>query len=130
MTTGDRMLDTAVGFASGLDLLADAPSATAIVTDEETITYAELGARMARRADQLGGGRRLVLIEAENALEPLVTYLAASAAGHVVLLVPAESATSVLARYDPDVLVSAGAAEPEHREGSPSRRGSHPARHT
>ncbi len=114
-TTGASLLERSTRPDTGLDLLGGAPSDVAIVRDEETITYADLRARGARRAELLGEGRRLVLVEAENTLEPLVTYLAALAAGHVALLSPAGSSQDVLERYDPDVVHRAGAPEPDRR---------------
>ncbi|WP_246853313.1 non-ribosomal peptide synthetase [Naasia sp. SYSU D00948] len=115
MTTGASLPATTVHLEHGLDLLGGAPDAVAVVTDDEALTYAELRRRLEDRARELGEGRRLVLIEAENALEPLVTYLAALSAGHVVLLVPAGGSKEVLDRYDPDVVEVAGVPAPKHR---------------
>lgn len=92
----------------GFDLAryGDAP---AIVHDRGTLSYADLDRLVRDRADQLGTTRRLVLLEGANALEPLVTYLAALSGGHPVLLVPGQTSAGahgerLLATYDPDVL--------------------------
>ncbi|MEX1077583.1 MAG: AMP-binding protein [Homoserinimonas sp.] len=100
---------------TGLDLLRGDPSAVAVVTDDEVLSYGELRGRVGQRVGQLGGGRRLVLIEIENTLQPLVTYLAALAAGHVALLLAPGSSPDLLERYDPDVVHHAGTAELHHR---------------
>lgn len=100
----------------GFDLAryGDAP---AIVHDGGILSHADLDRLVRDRADQLGSTRRLVLLEGSNALEPLVTYLAALSGGHPVLLVPGQAFTSahgeqLLATYDPDVLcTSAGGWE-------------------
>jgi acyl-CoA synthetase (AMP-forming)/AMP-acid ligase II len=112
---GGRLLERRSAPASGLDLLRGDPSAVAVVTDTESLTYGELRRRVELRARRLGADRRLVLIEAENALEPLVTYLAALMAGHVALLVPVGVRGELLERYDPDVVLWSGSLEPEHR---------------
>lgn len=100
----------------GFDLAryGDAP---AIVHDDGTLSYTDLDRLVRDRADRLGSTRRLVLLEGANALEPLVTYLAALRGGHPVLLVPGQASAGaprerLLATYDPDVLcTSAGGWE-------------------
>ena len=94
---------------------------TAVVTATEHLTYRQLADRVTRVATRLGEPRRLVLIEASNELDALVSYLAALAAEHVVLLVPAgsEQARSLIDAYAPDVVVRGGAGregrwEPHH----------------
>jgi acyl-CoA synthetase (AMP-forming)/AMP-acid ligase II len=97
---------------------------TAVVTDRETITYGELADRVDERAAELGPVRRLVLVRSVNALEPLVTYLAALAGGHPVLLAPADDGprgARLAAAYRPDVTFAdtgAGFRLEEHREGT------------
>ncbi len=51
------------------------------------MTYAELTDRVHARAAELGTTRRLVLLEAANDVETVVTYLAALSARHPVLVV-------------------------------------------
>ncbi|TXL57588.1 AMP-binding protein [Aeromicrobium terrae] len=68
-----------------LSRYGDAP---ALVLDDRLVTYAELQQLVNDRAAWLGPVRRLVMVEGANALEPIVTYLAALAGGHPVLLVP------------------------------------------
>lgn len=85
----------------------------ALVTGGDEISYRELADRADRVADRYGDGRKLVLIAATNELDPLVAYLAALRAGHPVMLVPAERpahVASLVARYDPDVVVAPGDA--------------------
>ncbi|TFD26178.1 AMP-binding protein [Cryobacterium cryoconiti] len=120
--------DLSVGFEA-LRLLAGDPSATAFVTAQGTISYAELDELVQARRALLGGGRRLVMVSCANALEPLVTYLAALAAGHPVLLVAGDgdepnqerNRNSLVERYDPDVVlapVGNGWRLDERRKGS------------
>ena len=64
-------------------------------------------------AQALGPVRRLVLVAAANAVDPVVTYLAALAAGHPVLLTAGdqpEHLEAMTAAYDPDVVVRDGPA--------------------
>jgi acyl-CoA synthetase (AMP-forming)/AMP-acid ligase II len=81
----------------------------ALVTDAETVSYAELTRRVEARSAQLGTSRRLVVITAGNAVEPIVTYLAAVEGGHPVLFVPdgpahARHRAALIERFDPDVV--------------------------
>jgi acyl-CoA synthetase (AMP-forming)/AMP-acid ligase II len=73
-----------------------------------TLSRADLAARVARAADTLAGERRLVQVAAASRLGTLVTYLAAHAAGHVVLLTPppGPAADAIAATWDPDVVVA------------------------
>ncbi|MBL8772704.1 MAG: AMP-binding protein [Phenylobacterium sp.] len=65
-------------------------STAAVVTDAgRTVTYAELAGLADAFAARLGAQRRLLLIEAANALEPLAAYLGALRAGHPVILTAA-----------------------------------------
>ncbi|MGI8808427.1 MAG: AMP-binding protein [Acidimicrobiales bacterium] len=92
------------------DNLAGHGDRAAFVTAQETIAYAELDERVAAAAASLGPDRRLVLLEATNAIEPLVAYLAALRGGHPVLLAPGDNAGAVrdlAAAYDPDVVIDA-----------------------
>lgn len=82
----------------------------ALVTAEESITYAELDERVRDLVVRLGPARRLVLLGAGNAIEPIVAYLAALRGGHPVLLVPGDNDDSIrvlAAAYDPDVVINA-----------------------
>ncbi|MFB9957602.1 AMP-binding protein [Agromyces bracchium] len=94
-----------------LDLLGGDPGAPALVTPTSRIDYAELHDRIDDRRAALGGGRRLVFLSAGNTVEAVVTYLAALAGGHPVLLLPAGTAGAALDaladRYAPDVVVRA-----------------------
>ncbi|MFC9917565.1 AMP-binding protein [Agromyces binzhouensis] len=96
-----------------LDLLGGDPSAPALVTPSSRVDYGELRDRIEDRRSALGGGRRLVFLSGANTVESVVTYLAALAAGHPVLLLPTgvEGAAldALVARYAPDVMVRADA---------------------
>src|ERR671912_820820 len=61
------------------------------------------------RRYQLGTRRRLVLLRGGNDLELVVTYLAARAGHHPVILTAPDSAAGLIDRYQPDVVVSTSA---------------------
>jgi acyl-CoA synthetase (AMP-forming)/AMP-acid ligase II len=98
-------VDRAVPFA--MDLPRHGGRA-ALVTEAGEVSYRDLAARVATARSQLGGGRRLVMVAATSSVDAVVTYLAALAGGHPVLLVrgDAGAAGDLLARYDPDVIAS------------------------
>ena len=104
-----------IASAQGLSLLRGRPDATALVVDGATINYAELSLLVRERRGQLGETRRLVMIAAANALEPIVTYLAALEGGHPVVFVSGGEDDASLAhkaafidRYSPDVIAHDG----------------------
>ncbi|GAA6526000.1 AMP-binding protein [Intrasporangium sp. DVR] len=107
------VVETASRVSSGLPWLrdlADRGQARAVVTQQGTVTYAELARRVDAVAGALGTARRLVLVEGGNQLESLVGYLGALAGGHVVLLVPSESEparVTMRAAYEPDAVIAA-----------------------
>lgn len=117
-----------------LDLLGDDPGAPAIVTPAASVDYAELAERVADRRAELGTGRRLVFLSGSNTLETVVTYLAALAGGHPVLLQAggadgAAASDAMIDRYRPDVVVQAGAddgAPDIERLSAGSRHAFHP----
>lgn len=115
----------------GLTLLGGSPDHIALVSGAERITYGELADRVEARRAELGDGRRLVMLQAAKRVEPIVTYLAALAGGHPVLLVaPGDDEGSIrhraslAERFDPD-LVAAGSGDAallhEVREGTAHR---------
>ncbi|MFC7485512.1 AMP-binding protein [Knoellia sp. CPCC 206453] len=68
-----------------------------------TMAYAALADRVDERRRALGETPRLVLLEAANDVESVVTLLAALAGGHpVIVTAPGES--GLVEAYDPDVL--------------------------
>ncbi|MFD5159259.1 AMP-binding protein [Streptomyces hawaiiensis] len=80
---------------------------TAMITPSGEVTYQALAERVAATAERLGPARRLILLAGANRADALVVHLAALASGHVVLLVPGDSAGTVealAAAYDPDVI--------------------------
>ena len=92
-----------------VDCLAGHGDGVALIDADRQLTYRELADRVATTASQLGPSRRLVLILARNDIETIVGYLAAHAAGHVVLLTSADSdLTALTDTYDPDVVVDRG----------------------
>ena len=93
---------------------------TALIHAGGATTYAELAAAVAERGARLGEVRRLVLIEARHDLETVVTYLAALAGGHPVILTGPgrpEAAGDLTAVWDPDVVSDARGLR-ERRDGS------------
>jgi acyl-coenzyme A synthetase/AMP-(fatty) acid ligase len=83
----------------------------AVATAGGRLTYDELAARVEAVASRLGATRRLVLVAGANTVDALTAYLAALAGGHPVLLAPAnrpEAADSLIAAYDPDVVIRDG----------------------
>ena len=96
----------------------------AVLADDRTLTYSELAVRVDAVAASLGPVRRLVALAAGNDLESLVAYLAALSSGHPLILVPADKPAaleSIVAAYDPDVIVRAGDGDPvleERRDGT------------
>lgn len=114
--------------ATGFSLLGGHPNDIALVSDDASVSYGELTHLVAERSGQLGSTRRLVMITAENALEPIVTYLAALEGGHPVLFVAGGSDEAALRHRaalvdhcDPDVIAHGAASEwqlEERRESS------------
>lgn len=77
------------------------------------MTYAALADGVDARRLTIGSAPRLVLLEAANDVETVVTLLAALAGGHPVILA-APGSTDLVAAYDPDV-VARGAELEERR---------------
>ncbi len=93
----------------------------AVLTETTTLTYRDLADQVATAAAQLGGTRRLVVLETRNDISTLVHYLGALADDHVVLPVAVgRDHSAVLASYDPDVVVD-GTGVHERRQGSAHR---------
>ena len=72
---------------AGLRLARGRVQDVALASDDRALSFADLADRIDARRDELGSTRRLVMIEGGNAVEPVVTYLAALEAGHPVLFV-------------------------------------------
>jgi acyl-coenzyme A synthetase/AMP-(fatty) acid ligase len=109
----------AVPFARDLGRHGDR---AALIFPSGVLTYRELATRVADVARQLGPRRRLVLLTATNTVDSVVSYLAALAAGHPLLLVPAGNPAHVeamIARYDPDVVITGASGQPRIRERRP-----------
>jgi len=97
-----------VPFAADLASYGDSP---AILTDTLAMTYRELAERVDAFALRLGTTRRLVALAAANDVDAVVVYLAALAGGHPLILLPEDKPAaleSLVAAYDPDVVVQSG----------------------
>ncbi len=90
----------------------------ALVTADETLTYADLAARVEQAAAAYAGGRRLVLLTPGNDVDSVVEYVAALAAEQVVLVSSAEAAPALVEAYAPDVV--AGPQGREWRSAEPA----------
>jgi acyl-coenzyme A synthetase/AMP-(fatty) acid ligase len=77
-----------------------------LIADGVTVGPGELDERVARRRSELGGQRALIVLEGGNDLEFVVTYLAARAGGHPLVLSGAGAADPIVDRYDPDIVVA------------------------
>lgn len=95
-------------------LLAGRDDDPALVTARETLSYAELRARVAERRAQLGHDRRLVLLGCRRDVETIVSLLAALDGGYPVILVeeagaggrePSAQREAILDRYRPDAVI-------------------------
>ncbi len=95
-----------VSFTDGL---AGHGGRTALVDGDVVVPYADLASRVAATARRLGPVRRLVLVEGSNTLDSVVTYLAALAGGHAVLLAPAAAVAPLTQAWDPDVVAAPSA---------------------
>ncbi|UUO00688.1 AMP-binding protein [Mycolicibacterium novocastrense] len=93
----------------------------AVYTDTQHVTFSALADRVADAIPDLGESRRLVLLETRNDIDTLVHYLAALAADHVVLPVPAgREHSTILRTYEPDTVVGDGVIR--HRRRAAGRR--------
>lgn len=115
-------LDTAVKAVPFARDLAGHGERAALISPSGVLTYRQLAARVEALARRLGRQRRLVLFPAVNSVDSVVSYLAALAAGQPVLLVPAGNPSHVdalIARYDPDVVVTPTDGEPRIQQRRP-----------
>jgi acyl-CoA synthetase (AMP-forming)/AMP-acid ligase II len=93
-----------VAFAARLASFGDRP---AVRLAAETVTYAQLAARVEEMARSFGDGRRLIALEAENTLPSLTVYLAALASGQPLLILPSgggQAAEALISAYEPDIV--------------------------
>jgi acyl-CoA synthetase (AMP-forming)/AMP-acid ligase II len=78
----------------------------AVLTDTQQLSYHQLADRVVHTAQELGGPRGLAFLETRNDVTTLVRYLAALAAGHVVLPVDARrDHNAILQSYEPDIVI-------------------------
>jgi acyl-CoA synthetase (AMP-forming)/AMP-acid ligase II len=101
-----------------LDHLRGHGERVAVLTDTQQLSYHQLADTVAATAEELGGPRRLVLLETRNDVATLVRYLAAMASGHVVLPVDAQrDHTAIVQTYEPDVVIDGNGMHHIHRGG-------------
>jgi len=101
-----------------LDRLRAHGENVAVLTDSQQLSYHQLTDTVTDGARELAGPRRLVLIETRNDLGTLVHYVAAMAAGHVVLPVAAgRDHTAILQTYEPDVVIDANGIQHRDQRG-------------
>jgi acyl-CoA synthetase (AMP-forming)/AMP-acid ligase II len=101
-----------------LDHLRGRGERVAVLTDTQQLSYHQLADTVAATAEELGGPRRLVLLETHNDVPTLVRYLAAMASGHVVLPVDAQrDHTAIVQTYEPDVVIDGNGIHHLHRGG-------------
>ena len=100
----------------------------AVVAGDRAVTYRELAALVEKVSHRLGTTRRLVLAQCGHDLASVVAVLGALAGGHPVLLAPTDrpdAVASLVAAYDPDVVLRpgpAGSSLPEVAERRPGTR--------
>ena len=107
--------------AAAHPLLGGRPDATALDSAQSSTSYAQLAALVEERKTELGPTRRLVLLEAANDVESVVTYLAALGGRHPVLLTApgdVERHAHLLDHYRPDVVQTAGGRPEERHPGT------------
>ncbi|MBC2834354.1 AMP-binding protein [Paragemmobacter straminiformis] len=98
----DRALPLAPRFARDLAVHG---AAVALVTATGEVSYADLAERAGRFARRLGGGRKLLALEAAPSADFVAAYLGALGAGHVVALLPdAEAVAGFRSRFQPDAV--------------------------
>jgi acyl-CoA synthetase (AMP-forming)/AMP-acid ligase II len=91
-----------------LDHLRAHGEKVAVLTDTRQLTYHQLANAVAEVAGALDGPRRLVLLETHYDVVTLVHYLAAMAAGHVVLPAAAgHDHTTIRQTYEPGIVIDA-----------------------
>src|SRR6478752_960713 len=111
-----------VPFAADLASHGDSP---AILSDSLAMTYRELADRVDAFARRLGTTRRLVALSAANDVDSLVAYLAALVGGHPLILLPEDKPAgldSLIAAYDPDVVLRSGSGHMVLEERRPGTR--------
>ncbi|UKA54154.1 AMP-binding protein [Arthrobacter sp. FW305-BF8] len=111
-----------VPFAADLAGYGDRP---AVLTDNSTLTYRDLARRVDALALRLGTQRRLVALAAANDVDSLVAYLAALVGGHPLILLPEDKPAaleSLVAAYDPDVVLRSAGGETVFEERRPGTR--------
>ncbi|PXX12213.1 AMP-binding protein [Mycolicibacterium moriokaense] len=101
-----------------LDHLYSHGERAAVMAETTQLSYRQLAESVGDAAREVGGPRRLVLIETRNDVATLVRYLAAISGGHVVLPVPAgRDHTAIMQTYEPDVVIDDNGIHHRHRGG-------------
>ncbi|MGX9790812.1 AMP-binding protein [Mycobacterium sp. MMS18-G62] len=79
---------------------------TAVLTETRQLSYSELAELVSDTTRNIAGRRCLVMVEARNDLAALVHYLAALAANHVVIPVPAGRDHATITRtFEPNIVI-------------------------
>jgi len=89
-----------------LQHLAAGNAAAAIASAGYTLSYSDLSSRVDLLAQQTGGHKKLVAVEAQPSVDFIVSYLAALKAGHAVALLPpgdAAAAEAFIRDFSPDI---------------------------
>ena len=86
-------------------------STSGLISGDRAVETAELSSLVEERLATLGSQRRLLLLQGANELEFVVTYLAARAGRHPVILTGPEASGPLIDRYRPDVVVSTAPGE-------------------
>ncbi|MGH3432994.1 MAG: AMP-binding protein [Thermocrispum sp.] len=93
-------------------------SRLAVVDPHGVLSYSELAERVEAVGAELGPARKLMLLAARNDVDSLVTYLAALASGHPIVLTDPASFDELAAAYDPDVLARPSGLEVRRGESA------------
>ncbi|MGW1682652.1 AMP-binding protein [Saccharopolyspora sp. NPDC002376] len=107
-----------VGFAADLAIHGDRLAVTGPA--QQALSYRQLADRVEDVAERLGAVRRLVMIRSSHDVDTLITYLAALAGGHPVLLTGVDGAQwdELVDAYDPDVVSQRAGELDERRDGT------------
>ncbi len=103
----EQTVSSTVGSREVLPFLTGEEHATALVDAHGAVSFGDLRRRVAARGRELGDVRRLVLLEVAHDVDSVVTYLAALAGRHPVLLLgpgELERSDGLVATYRPDVV--------------------------
>lgn len=90
----------------------------ALLLPDRAVTWGDLDSATGAAAEQIGRGRRLVVIAADTSVGTISTYRACRGAGHVALLAPPCRAEALAERYDADTIATPNGIT--HRHDDPA----------